>query len=333
MTAGARDTGSDPVRAEAYDWIVRMHAPDAETSASAFQAWFDADPVHADVYRDLQAQWDRAKFLTHTQTGQARNLASVVVWHRRPGPRIAVAAAVILFVMVGGLALLRSQSRPDVPVVVAYATRVGEVRKVALADGSSVTLDAASSMRVSIGRAVREVRLIDGTARFDVKPDPQRSFTVVTDSGSITTGGGLFDVAKSAGFVRVTPIRGTVSFLNAPGSPGRGSTATLALKPGQRLSVAGRQPAVVTGPASPAAQDWTSGMLSFDNERLADAAAEFNRHNRRKIMLVDASLADLRITGAFHANDAEGFARAVAATFALTRRDGAGEAIELSRQK
>ena len=74
-------------------------------------------------------------------------------------------------------------------------------------------------------------------------------------------------------------------------------------------------------------------MLSFDGERLADAVAELNRHNVRKIVLVDTSLADLKISGAFHANDADGFARAVAALLGLARRDTDGGTIELRRRK
>ena len=42
---------------------------------------------------------------------------------------------------------------------------------------------------------------------------------------------------------------------------------------------------------------------------LAEAAAEFNRFNARKLELADATVADLRVGGNFRWSNAEGFAR------------------------
>lgn len=321
------------VRAAAHDWIARMHGPDAEEFEEAFRAWLAADPVHAEVFRDLQLHWDRAKFLTHTETGRARDLASVAVWHRRPAMRWAAVAAVALFLLAAGAVIIRIQPRPGAAPMIALATRTGEVRTVALADGSHVTLDAETRMQVTISPALREVRLLDGSARFDVKPDAARSFAVLTSRGSVTSNGGLFDVTRTNDLVRVTSLKGTLTFKSRSENPGLGSPASFAVAPGQRLSLVGPLPGrVASAPPTPAT-DWTGGMLSFDGERLADAVAEMNRHNVRKIVLAEASLGELRITGAFHANDGGGFGRAVAAMLGLERRERPDGTVELSRKK
>ena len=333
MTDGAPDTWTDAIRAEAHDWIVRMHGPDAAVAAGEFQSWLDASPEHAIVYRDLQAHWDRAKFLTHTKTGQARDLASVAVWYRRPGPRWAAVATAAIFVVAASLVPFSIGPRSSVAPFVAYSTRVGEMRTVALADGTTVTMDAASRMQVSISTAAREVRLVDGSARFDVKPEAARTFAVVTGRGTVITNGGLFDVTRTPDLIRVTALIGSLKFRGGSVTPGLGSSASFAINPGQRLSLtAAKQPQLVSAPQSPP-QDWTAGMLSFDGERLADAIVELNRHNTRKIVLADAAIAELRITGAFHADDPDGFARAVAGMFGLVLRDVGSGAIELSRKK
>lgn len=321
------------MRADAQAWIVRMHGPDAADSAAAFGAWLEQDPRHRQSYDELQAHWDRAKFLTHTATGRSRNLESAAVWYRRSAPRYAAIAAMAVCFLAVSLVIFRPFARQIDSPVIAIATKTGEMRTVSLADGSTVTLDAASRIRVSITANERSVSLVDGMARFDVKHDPARSFVVLTTAGAVTANGSRFDVTSSAALVRVTALSGIVQFKEKAVAPGLEGPASLAIKSGQRLSVtAGRQPELASA-SSAGPQDWTSGMLSFDGERLGDAIAEINRHNDRKLALVEPALADLRITGAFRADDPAGFARTIAAMLGLTSRDRSDGTMELSRKK
>ena len=48
-------------------------------------------------------------------------------------------------------------------------------------------------------------------------------------------------------------------------------------------------------------------MLVFKRNSLADVAAEFNRYNRRKLIVADGAAAKLTIDGTFHANNVEAF--------------------------
>jgi transmembrane sensor len=49
--------------------------------------------------------------------------------------------------------------------------------------------------------------------------------------------------------------------------------------------------------------------------RFGEAAAEFNRYNSRKIVIVGQGLADEKLVGWFRTNEPESFARAAAASF------------------
>jgi transmembrane sensor len=60
---------------------------------------------------------------------------------------------------------------------------------------------------------------------------------------------------------------------------------------------------------------WRDGMVAFAGEPMRVAVAELNRHSRHPILIDDPALAARPIIGIFHANDAESFAEAVAATF------------------
>ncbi len=70
---------------------------------------------------------------------------------------------------------------------------------------------------------------------------------------------------------------------------------------------------------------WREGMAAFAGEPLSIAVAEINRHSRHPIYVDDPALAAQPVIGIFHANDAEQFANAAAATFGaqVVRRNGA----------
>ncbi len=55
------------------------------------------------------------------------------------------------------------------------------------------------------------------------------------------------------------------------------------------------------------ALSWTTGRLVFENERVKDAAQQFNRYNRIQINIVDGPLGMHRISGVFDASDPESF--------------------------
>jgi transmembrane sensor len=62
---------------------------------------------------------------------------------------------------------------------------------------------------------------------------------------------------------------------------------------------------------------WTEGRLWFERQRLADVVAEFNRYNRRQMVIADPAIADLRIGGGFEATDPESFVAALERTFGI----------------
>ena len=60
---------------------------------------------------------------------------------------------------------------------------------------------------------------------------------------------------------------------------------------------------------------WREGMLVFDRSTLADAVTEFNRYNRRKLVISDPAIAHLRINAGFDATNPEQFVEALERTY------------------
>lgn len=65
------------------------------------------------------------------------------------------------------------------------------------------------------------------------------------------------------------------------------------------------------------ALSWRTGVLMFQHTTLADAVAEFNRYNDRKIVISQTTIGRLTINGTFPSNDVEPFVEVARAVFGL----------------
>ncbi|MBN8813458.1 MULTISPECIES: FecR family protein [unclassified Sphingomonas] len=234
-----------------------------------------------------------------------------------PAARPAFAAAAVLLVVLAGFWFVRAPSgAPEAPLVAAAeptVSRVGEIRAVKLADGSTVTLDTDSAIEVRLSGDLRLVRLVRGRARFDVAHDAARPFRVEAGGRTVTALGTLFDVGFERGGVRVSLFRGSVDVRGL--APAGSVAAVTRLSPGECFTDRSREPQVVKAP--PGLQQWVSGMLDFDGVPLGDVLEQTNRYSARKIRLGDPSLAGQRVTGGFRPLPVDELAAALAAAFSL----------------
>ena len=122
--------------------------------------------------------------------------------------------------------------------------------------------------------------------------------------------GTRFSVRRNPEDVRVVVTEGKVRLETRIGDDGRAQPVSLL--PAGSVATAGRNGVLVRSvPVADAERylEWREGFLTFDDTSLAEAAAEFNRFNARKLELADATVADLRVGGNFRWSNAEGFAR------------------------
>lgn len=164
-----------------------------------------------------------------------------------------------------------------------HATAIGEHRSIALADGSQITLDTASAVRVAWHVRSREATLLQGRARFDVAHDRLRPFTVDAGPVQVRVLGTVFDVQRRQGEVRVSVLRGLVR-VQGSGQPAQ----PWLLHPGERLRIVGATPAQPE-PVAPCDAEgaWVQGRLVFDRTPLRDALAEVQRYRSAPIRLYD----------------------------------------------
>ncbi len=65
---------------------------------------------------------------------------------------------------------------------------------------------------------------------------------------------------------------------------------------------------------------WRTGFLVFREVPLAEAAAEFNRYNERKLLVQDATIAAIPVSGRFRTSNFEAFVRLVQSGFPVQAR-------------
>ncbi|KAF1699166.1 histidine kinase [Pseudoxanthomonas jiangsuensis] len=188
-----------------------------------------------------------------------------------------------------------------------YASARGQVRELVLGDGSQVTLGSDSRLDVSLERGRRRIALVQGEAIFAVAHDPGRPFEVEAGGRRAIAVGTRYSVRRQADGLRVVVTEGRVRLESAEAG---GRPHPAALLTAGSVATAGRDGLLVRALAAGEAErllEWRQGFLAFDDAPLAEAAAEFNRFNARRLELADPAVAGLRVGGNFRWDNLDGF--------------------------
>lgn len=357
-----RITVAPQVIDEAAEWFVSMREPSvSQEDCAAFAEWLRASPVHVKAYLEIAKLWGGASRISpELVVDEGADSAANVIQlkqgsypprsmdsHAQPArrgdqgasqgirakalPRRFALAASILFACLIGVGAWQQLARTR-----NYVTDVGEQRMITLEDGSTVRLNARSSVAVRMTSRQRHVDLLDGQAIFEVAHDSSRPFTVATSRVAIRAVGTQFDVNRRRSETVVTVIEGRVQVRPttdsaalpgtrptaseteaAAGSTASGSkqeqgSATILLAAGGQATVDSRGAVEYRPNANvDAATSWLKQELIFDGEPLSTVVEEFNRYSRTPIVLSDPSLADLRINAVLRATNPDALLRFV----------------------
>jgi transmembrane sensor len=228
--------------------------------------------------------------------------------------RLALAAAATLLFVAGISAYLAFAPSGE-----RFTTPIGGIASVPMADGSNVTLNTDSQIRIALTDTERRVELGHGEAFFEVSKDPNRPFVVRAGNKRVIAVGTKFAVRREGDDIEIVVTEGKVRIED--GAAGRDSradgSADVFLTPGSiaRADEAGVLVQRRTLPEAEEQLSWRTGWLMFRNQELADAIAEFNRYNVRKIVLQDPAISSLKIEGNFRATNVEAFVRLLESGF------------------
>lgn len=331
------DKPSDMLREEAAAWFAAMHGPAAQDRKIEFEAWLAASPSHRSAYARIGEIYSLGK-------GMEFDLDPMNVRgsHRA---RLLTASVAALCLLVGSLAWFVAKpvdtgqdTQDALPMAKAgdratmVRTDIGEIRRIALADGSTLTLDTNSLVTIAFTPTARILHLQQGKARFDVAHE-SRPFQVMAGTITVTAHGTIFDVSALANNrYHVHLLRGSIEVSEAKRA-GAGRPASKMLSPGE---------AAETGPAGlhlvahaatePVGDDWPAALRTFDRIAVGELITEANRYSRTKIRIPDADVAALNASGTFRIDDTRRLASNLGVLLDLRVRNEADGSISIVSQ-
>jgi transmembrane sensor len=319
----------------------------ALAEAEVIRSWIAADPGRQSSIEELRAAWESTPAAVpawdrdgvwarlRSELGgtaastpddvSSRHATRRFAAHSALAPRhwsSAVARAAAILLIVGAGAALALQVRSAGPAEMHEITTAhGQRTVIELADGSRVTLDAASSLRVpsdlgvhasplQFWRAAAPRRLeLSGRALFDVRHDDDRPFIVETASATTQDVGTSFVVAAypEARRTEVAVVEGSVALWDRPPNDSAAVTSTdvgRRRSPPLMLLIAGDVGTLDTNGTATRRRNvalesyvsWTRGVLVFDETPLRDVAAQLGRWYDLDIRIADTGLGDRRLT-------------------------------------
>jgi transmembrane sensor len=279
---------------EAATWLMKLHSDDAtEADQQAWQHWRSRSPEH-------QRAWQCAQRLTDSFSDIPPELGMPVL--DRPvayaQQRRAALKALALLLSAAPVAWLAARL-PWEDWTAEYQTATGERSNIALADGTQLILNTASSVDVKFDSRQRLVRLYTGEVLVTTAADkilPARPFRVQTRHGMLRALGTRFDVRQEGMRSHVTVFEGAVELTPL-------KAAAVVVQAGQQCSFSANQAGPVLA-ADDAQALWSQGALFADEMRLADFVQELSRYRHGRLSC-DPAVADQRVSGTFQLRDTD----------------------------
>jgi len=270
----------------------------------------------ADANAALKRHQQRIKNHTINETAKQPEIASAkpVVYNLRPNWfRWMIAASVGVLLMLSGIFF------KDELLFKTYSTEFGETRTVILSDGSQVTLNANSSLRVprfGFGQETRKVDLL-GEADFSINhmPDHQ-NFVVQTDKKfEVVVLGTEFLVNTREKGTKVVLNKGKVRLIYQEGE----TKKQLTMKPGNLVTFDQKGRVSLKQTLKP--RDftaWKEHRFVFDHTTLAEISNLFAQNYGISLQIPEHALTQWTISGGFTAYNADELLETLASASNLT---------------
>lgn len=324
------------IQDEALEWIVKIDQGNlSDQDKLHLNVWLNVDESHRQALRHAAEMWDNLESLSVLAEVFPLDSEQAVQpsWYRQHYLGSTIAAVLLLALV---LWFPQYYQKPIVDSAQHYQTALNEQSKITLPDGSQMTLNALSQVRVSYSEAQRSIELLAGEAHFKVASNAQRPFVVYAGDGLVRAVGTAFSVKLKAEGVDVRVAEGIVEVVAGVGEQ-RGATRTASLS-GVRVESGGEanyqdvvnkveyvDAAVLANKLA-----WTDGKWVFQGETLAEVIGEASRYSGRSISINDPAIANLRIGAYFNAGDVEALLDTLEVAFDIDVKRFANGNIQLS---
>lgn len=313
MTDHRGESDQDRIAKEAAGWVARLQSRDAtDADLERFSDWLRRDPAHREAYDEFSTLWGELKDVPipserlETLKGARRRAAA-----RRVAGLAMIAVLSAALYQMGSLDRMRAD----------YYTAVGEVRTVALEDGTRVALNTDTAIALDYSAETRRVRILRGEAFFDVASNPARPFVVDDGTISARAVGTHYSVRTASG-----SFRGDVQVEEGQVEVRSGFQQVL-VEAGNAANLTAQGEVVVLPADVTGATAWRSGKLVFSGRPLREVLSTLERYQRGRIFILDDAAAERKVSGIFDLNDTEGALRELESSLPVSVTHVAGLAV------
>jgi len=299
-------------RAAASNWFSLRRSGTMTPEAEAeLEGWL-TDPDNLAAFTDVEATWALVDAARDDPAMLAMREAAERA-HRPVRRRWAIGGAIAASLAAAAVAL-PILSSPDIaarlPIpgagVRTLSTGAGQMTTMTLSDGTVVTMDGGTVLKMRETADQRLVTMERGRAFFRVAKE-SRPFSLVAAGKRATASGGAFDVNLANNCFDLTLVDGKVKVADASMFH-RAQAAELS--PGSRLLVATQGNWAVTRVNVEKQTGWLRGWMTYDRAPMSRIAADLNRYSDKQVVIADAKVAATPMMGAFKPGDVDSFVRA-----------------------
>jgi transmembrane sensor len=289
--ADDRPVDLDPVRQEAYDWIVRFMAGHmTPADAAVMKAWYRQSPEHRSAYAEARRVWQSLGPITR----ESRRCADdrQVIPMARAAPRRSPAMPSRRLFLGGALAAASVACvaiRPPLDLwpsytelMADYRTGAGERRQVQLSNHVALDLNTKTSIAVRTQSPMAtEIEMLSGEAAISTAAS-ESPLTVVAANGRVITTNAEFNLRCDGGQASISCLKGQLNVAR--------DGQSMALTDGQQVTYGGQGMGAVAAidPASITA--WQQGVLTFDATPVHQVISELNRYRPGRIVLMNGDI-------------------------------------------
>ncbi|BBP69367.1 sensor [Pseudomonas sp. Seg1] len=287
----------DSIDGQAAAWFTRNRQQQGRAVRQAFEQWL-REPEHAKAYRAFEELWaDLGELQQLNRPTPLKLQKPKRLWR----PTLAVAAALVGAVLATQLGTSYGVFQQQI------AAQSKGMRTVELPDGSTLSVNANTQLRVDYDSHQRRIFLERGQFYVDVAPDKERPMWVQTGDATVRVVGTGFDVRRTDKQLVVSVAHGQVAFAPDPRTSlllGAQQQAAVDLDSGnvQQQTLAVSQVA-----------DWRTGHLSFRNRELASLVDELNLYRAKPVLLANAKLGQIKVSGNLDVEDPDALINALPA--------------------
>lgn len=273
--------------------LYKYFAGKAESSErTEVRRWVESSPENKEEFMGERRIYDLTSILG--PEFEAAKVEKPSMWRRWVGR---VAAAAVLVSATLGVDYVIDSARVDEVPMQTLVVPPGQRLNLTLADGTSVWLNSATTLRYpGVFRGKERHIEVDGEAFLTVAHNSEQPFTVGTSSGEIRVTGTVFNVDAYSASTEfdVELVEGSVEFT--------GQDRTFAIRGGQTLSRLADGSFGVRN-VSNTTPDWVEGIVCFDQLTLREILKRFEKYYGVNIIYQDSLCAGQRYSGKFYLED------------------------------